>query len=223
MGKNIPVGLNWTSGTSGPGKPGTFSALPLVFQPDPATVSGSTLFDTALGRCGIAWGAQGVLAVQLPETNDAGTRRRLLRGLVSVPPVQTRQALPEFVQRAIEGVVALLRGEPRDLREIVLDMQRIPPFHQRVYELARAIDPGQTMTYGEIAQALSLPGASRAVGQALGSNPFVIVVPCHRVLAARGQAGGFSAPGGTRTKLRLLTIEGAFSQPPDPGDSFSLF
>ncbi|MBP6815760.1 MAG: MGMT family protein, partial [Burkholderiaceae bacterium] len=94
---------------------------------------------------------------------------------------------------------------------------------QRVYELARAIDPGQTMTYGEIAQALSLPGASRAVGQALGSNPFVIVVPCHRVLAARGQAGGFSAPGGTRTKLRLLTIEGAFSQPPDPGDSFSLF
>ena len=88
--------------------------------------------------------------------------------------------------------------------------------------------PDVAMTFeekssGEIAQALSLPGASRAVGQALGSNPFVIVVPCHRVLAARGQAGGFSAPGGTRTKLRLLTIEGVFSQPPDPGDSFPLF
>ena len=90
-------------------------------------------------------------------------------------------------------------------------------------EIARAIDPGKTMTYGEVAQALSVPGASRAVGQALGSNPFVIVVPCHRVLAAQGQAGGFSAPGGTRTKLRLLTIERAFSQPPEPGDSFSLF
>ena len=223
MGKNIPVSLNWRSGKSGPGGPGTFTALPLGFQQDPAPVSGSTLFDTAVGRCGIAWGAQGVLAVQLPETNDAGTRRRLLRGLVSVRPLQVRQALPEFVQGAIEGIVALLRGEPRHLREIVLDMQRVPPFHQRVFEIARAIDPGKTMTYGEVAQALSVPGASRAVGQALGSNPFVIVVPCHRVLAAHGHAGGFSAPGGTRTKLRLLTIEGAFSQPPEPGDSFTLF
>lgn len=223
MGKNIPVGPNWTSSTSSPGAPGTFAALPLGFQQDPPPVSGSTLFDTAVGRCGIAWGAHGVLAVQLPESNDAGTRRRLLRGLVSVPPLQARQALPEFVQAALDGIVALLRGEPRDLREIALDMQRIPPFHQRVYEAARAIDPGRTMTYGEIAQALSLPGSSRAVGQALGSNPFVIVVPCHRVLAAQGQAGGFSAPGGTRTKLRLLTIEGAFSRPPQPGDSFSLF
>ena len=97
---------------------------------------------------------------------------------------------------AIDGIVALLRGEKRDLREIALDLDGVPDFNRRVYELARTIPPGSTLTYGEIARRLASPGTARAVGQALGQNPWPIVVPCHRVLAADGGMGGFSAPGG---------------------------
>jgi methylated-DNA-[protein]-cysteine S-methyltransferase len=94
-----------------------------------------------------------------------------------------------------------------DLSNVVLDMDGVPPFHQRVYALARRLLPGETVTYGELARRLGDPGAARAVGQALGANPFAPVVPCHRVLAASGRAGGFSANGGVSTKLRLLLIE----------------
>jgi methylated-DNA-[protein]-cysteine S-methyltransferase len=105
-----------------------------------------------------------------------------------------------------------LRGapnQPADLSNIQLDMEGVPPFHRRVYEVARAIAPGNTRTYGEIATRLGDPGAARAVGQALGHNPFAPVVPCHRVLAAGGRSGGFSANGGVATKLRMLQIERA--------------
>jgi methylated-DNA-[protein]-cysteine S-methyltransferase len=113
------------------------------------------------------------------------------------------------VRRALEGIVALLRGEPGDLTEVTLDLDGVPPFHRRVYEVARGIPPGATLSYGEIAARLGSRGAARAVGQALGRNPFAIVVPCHRVLAAGGKVGGFSATGGVVTKLRLLSIESA--------------
>jgi methylated-DNA-[protein]-cysteine S-methyltransferase len=110
------------------------------------------------------------------------------------------------------AVTALLDGrppEPADLTHLVLDMDGVPPFHQRVYALARQIPPGETLTYGELARQLGEPGAARAVGQALGHNPFAPVVPCHRVLAADGRSGGFSANGGVSTKLRMLLIERA--------------
>jgi O-6-methylguanine DNA methyltransferase len=113
------------------------------------------------------------------------------------------------VQSAIDGIVALVGGEASDLSAVALDMERVPPFDRRVYEVARTIPPGATHSYGEIAARLGAPGAARAVGQALGQNPFAIVVPCHRVLAAGGKPGGFSANGGITTKLRLLAIEGA--------------
>jgi methylated-DNA-[protein]-cysteine S-methyltransferase len=113
------------------------------------------------------------------------------------------------VRRAQAAIAALLRGEPRDLSGVELDMQGVPPFHRRVYEVARGIPAGSTLSYGEVAARLGSPGSARAVGQALGRNPFAIVVPCHRVLAAGGRIGGFSANGGARTKLRLLEIEGA--------------
>jgi methylated-DNA-[protein]-cysteine S-methyltransferase len=166
---------------------------------------GYTLFETAIGRCGITWGERGVLGVQLPEAGDAETRRRLLRRFPDareIPP-------PPDVQQALDGIVALLRGEPRDLTSIALDMEHLPPFNRRVYEVARTIPPGSTVTYGEIAARLGEPQQAREVGQALGENPFTIVVPCHRVVAAGGNTGGFSARGGVRTKLRLLAIEGA--------------
>ncbi len=166
--------------------------------------AGHTLFPTPIGVCGVAWGAHGLLAVQLPEVTTSGTRARVTRRSAEA----REPAPPAEVRRAIDAIVRLLGGELVDLSGLRLDMAGLPAFHRRVYELARKIPPGKTMTYGEIARRLGAPGSARAVGQALGRNPFAIVVPCHRVLAASG-IGGFSANGGLRTKQRLLAIEGA--------------
>jgi len=166
---------------------------------------GLALFDTALGRCAIAWSDGGVAGVQLPEASDDRTLARLRRRRPGA-----RESTPSAeVRRAIEGMTALLRGERVDLGDIALDMQDIMPFHRRVFDLARTIPVGRTSTYGELATRLGDPGSARAVGEALGRNPFPIVVPCHRVLAASGKLGGFSAHGGAVTKRRMLIIEGA--------------
>ena len=164
-----------------------------------------TLFDTAIGSCAIAWNDRGVVAFQLPEGSSSATRRTLNS---RVPEAIEGEATPA-VQRIVDAVVALLRGERTDLAFVPLDMDGLPEFHRRVYDIARTIPAGTTMTYGEIATRLGDPGAARAVGQALGRNPIPVIVPCHRVLAAGGRSGGFSAPGGTKTKLNLLAIEGA--------------
>jgi methylated-DNA-[protein]-cysteine S-methyltransferase len=167
--------------------------------------AGFTLFDTAIGACGIAWGERGVVGVQLPEGSEARTRARLRRRFPDAPET----APPPEVERAIAAIAALLEGEKRELADIALDMAGMPAFERRVYEVARTIPPGATLTYGEVAARLGEEGDARAVGEALGRNPFPIVVPCHRVLAAGGKVGGFSANGGIATKLRLLSIEGA--------------
>ena len=166
--------------------------------------SGFALFDTAIGRCGVAWGERGVAGIQLPEAGERETRARMLQRF----PAAGESAPPPEVQRVIDRIVALLCGEASDLSTIALDMGQVPAFHRRVYEAARAIPPGMTLSYGEIAARVGAPGAARAVGQALGRNPFPIVVPCHRVLAAGGKIGGFSAQGGIATKRRMLAIEG---------------
>src|SRR5438552_11076232 len=127
------------------------------------------LFDTPIGRCGIAWGPRGVADVQ----------------------------------RAVDAIDTLLRSGAGDLSGIALDMEGVPAFHRRVYEVARTIPPGATLSYGDVAARAGAPGAARAVGQALRRNPFAIVVPCHRVLAAGGKVGGFSADGGIGTKLQI--------------------
>jgi methylated-DNA-[protein]-cysteine S-methyltransferase len=166
------------------------------------------LFPTPIGHCGIAWSERGLTGVQLPEQDEAATRARMGHRF----PQCSEESPPPPVQAAIRAVVALLSGAPQaplDLSNVVLDMDGVPPFHQRVYELARRLLPGETVTYGEMARQLGDPGAARAMGQALGANPFAPVVPCHRVLAADGRAGGFSANGGVTTKLRLLLIERA--------------
>jgi len=167
--------------------------------------SGFALFETAIGWCGIAWSARGVAGVQLPEGSERDTRARLRRRF----PEAREAPPPAPVQRAIDGVVALLRGEDCRLETVALDMDGVPPFHRRVYEVARTIRPGATLSYGEVAARMGAPGAARDVGQALGQNPFAIIVPCHRVLAANGKVGGFSARGGVRTKLRLISSERA--------------
>jgi len=170
------------------------------------TAKSFAIFETAIGACGIAWGERGIAAVQLPEASAQKTRARISRRF---PDAREAPPPPE-VRRAIDGIVSLLRGEASDLSAVALDMQDLPPFNRRVYEVARAIPPGATLSYGEIAAKLGEPReAARDVGQALGQNPIPIIVPCHRVLAANGKPGGFSASGGVTTKLRLLTIERA--------------
>jgi len=168
------------------------------------------LFETAIGACGIVWSARGVCGVQLPEKDAAATRARVERRY----PDAREAAAPLAIEEAIDGIVALVAGAPRDLSHIAIDDAGIPDFNRKVYAIARAILAGQTMTYGEIAERLGDKQLARAVGQAMGENPTPIVMPCHRVLAANGKTGGFSAPGGIVTKLRLLTIEGA--QPGGP-------
>lgn len=169
------------------------------------TTHSFTLFDSGIGRCGIAWCDRGIAGVQLPESGEKETRAYLVRRF----PNAREAPPPASVQRAIDGITALLNGEASDLSDVVLDMDGVPQFHRRVYEAARAIPLGATISYGEIATELGAAGSARAVGQALGRNPFAIIVPCHRVLAAGGKIGGFSADGGVRTKMRLLSLEGA--------------
>lgn len=173
---------------------------------------GFTLFETAIGWCGIAWGEHAVAGVQLPQKRESETRARMRRRF----PDAREESPPADVRHAMDAIVALLGGEQTDLSDVTLDMDGVPSLHRRVYEVARTVPPGSTITYGEIAARLGDRSLARDVGEALGRNPFAIVVPCHRVVAAGGKLGGFSASGGAATKLRLLTIEGAQAQRPLP-------
>jgi methylated-DNA-[protein]-cysteine S-methyltransferase len=160
------------------------------------------VFETALGACGIAWGEHGVAGIQLPEPDVRTRLRRRFPGAREASP-------PPALAEVIERITALLRGERVDLSMVQLDMDRVPPFERQVYEVTRTIPAGETLSYGQIAGRLGEPRLAREVGQALAHNPFPIVVPCHRVLAADGKLGGFSARGGVATKQRLLETERA--------------
>jgi methylated-DNA-[protein]-cysteine S-methyltransferase len=170
-------------------------------------VPGYACFDTPAGPCGLAWNDAGeLLGAQLPEGGRAATLARLARrfpGLAQAEP-------PEAVARTMQRWRAVLAEGSRDtLADVPICYHGVPPFHQRVLELTRQIPPGQTRSYGDLARALGDLSLARAVGQALGANPFAPIVPCHRVMAAGGQAGGFSGPGGLKGKLGLLQWEGA--------------
>lgn len=170
------------------------------------------VFDTAIGSCGLAWGPGGVVGAQLPEGDAEGTRRRMRHRY----PDAAETVPPPLMNSVLMRIRSLLNGYPDALLDVALDMAQVPAFNQRVYQVTRAIPPGRTLTYGEVAERLGEPGAARAVGQALGHNPFAPIVPCHRVLAARNAGGGFSASGGVATKLRMLQIENA-QLGPEPG------
>jgi methylated-DNA-[protein]-cysteine S-methyltransferase len=166
---------------------------------------GYTIFDTAIGRCALLWRGDRVAGAALPEPDDLRLRAHLLgrfsEAIEAFPPPP--------IEAAILLVVRHLVGEKVDLDSIVLDLSSADPFELSVYAEARSIPRGEVRTYGELAAKLKQPGASRAVGAALGRNPIPILIPCHRILAAGGRSGGFSAPGGTRTKFKILAIEGA--------------
>jgi methylated-DNA-[protein]-cysteine S-methyltransferase len=179
-----------------------------------------TLFATAIGPVGLVWHDDGLVGVQLPEAGVAETRRRLTRrfpGAVAQEPPSDAAILD-----AIAAITALLADGDGDLSAIPVDLTRVPAFNRRVYDLVREIPPGATRTYGEVAAELGEPDAAQAVGQAMGHNPVPIVVPCHRVVAAGGRLGGFSARGGNATKRRMLEIEGAGATR-SAGDELTLF
>lgn len=174
--------------------------------------TGYTVFDTAIGRCALLWRGGLVVGAALPEADDARLEASLQRRFPGAEP----QAAPPFVVEAAGRIVRLLGGERLDLSDIPLDLAGCSPFERAVYGAAQAIPCGETRTYGELASAVGQPGAAQAVGLALGRNPVPILVPCHRILAAGGRTGGFSAPGGVATKFRILQIEGAV-RPAAPG------
>ncbi len=171
-----------------------------------ASIHGFALFETVVGRCGIAWNDRGVCGVQLPEGDAAATRARLRRRFPSASEMEPG----DDVRTVIARIVALLQGERVSLSDVALDMDKVPAFEREVYAAAREIAPGATATYGDIAKRIGRPEQAREVGVALARNPFAIVVPCHRVVAANGKTGGFSAGGGVDTKLKLLAIEGGY-------------
>jgi len=166
------------------------------------------LFDTSLGRCGIAWGPAGIRAVSFPHKDDAATVKQLRR---HAPAGVETDAPPDDITRVIADIVALFAGEARDLSYVRLDMNDVGGFERDVYTLSLAIKPGEAKTYGDLARALGDVSLSRRVGQALGRNPFPIIVPCHRIVGASGAMTGFSAPGGAELKRKLLKIEGALA------------
>ena len=176
------------------------------------TTHGYALFETAIGGCGIVWNDRGIAGVQLPEATAAATRARMMRRF----PDAAEHVPPAKIEAAIGAIRTLLRGEQSDLSGVELDMDGVSAFERSVYEIARTIAPGRTLSYGEIAARVGNPRDAREVGKALGENPFPIVVPCHRVVAADGRMHGFSGSGGVKTKLRLLQIEG---YEPIPGPS----
>lgn len=166
---------------------------------------GYSIFGTAIGRCGIIWSATGVVAVQLPEAREIDTRRRIFQA----HPEAREQRASENAELAIEGITALLQGGDPDFSEVSLDAGGVSGFNRRVYEFACSIPCGETRTYHEVAKALGASGAAHSVAQAIAKNPYMLIVPCHRVLETGNYTDRLSPYGGVISKRRLLALEGA--------------
>uniref|UniRef100_UPI002632EF2A methylated-DNA--[protein]-cysteine S-methyltransferase n=1 Tax=uncultured Rhizobium sp. TaxID=155567 RepID=UPI002632EF2A len=174
------------------------------------------IFETAGGFCGIAWSADGIIRFQLPTDEAAGTERLLLRRL----PASTRAQAPSAFAETVEAVKRYFAGDAVDFSSVALDLDSQDDLMRDIYAAARKIGWGQTTTYGALARTLGLgPEAARDVGQAMARNPVALIIPCHRVLAAGGKLGGFSAPGGSQAKARMLEIEGMKLAPPEPAQA----
>lgn len=174
------------------------------------------IFDTDGGPCGIAWTAAGVVRFQLPGDDAATTRRLLLRHLPDAEAAEPPPAIAE----AVAGVRRYFAGEAADFSAVPLDLAGQSDFFRAIYDAARRVSWGETTTYGTLARDLGAgPEMAREVGQAMAKNPVALIIPCHRVLAAGGKVGGFSAPGGASSKLKMLALEGISFTPPEPAQS----
>ncbi|HEY5818883.1 MAG TPA: methylated-DNA--[protein]-cysteine S-methyltransferase [Mesorhizobium sp.] len=184
-----------------------------------ATSHSYHLFETALGCAGLAWSDDGVTRVLTPERDRSAVERRLLRlagaDIAYVAPVH----LPKEIAAAVQLLSRYAAGEEIDFTPVKVDLAGVDAFRLAIYDAARQLRFGETVTYGQLAAAAGHPGEARDTGQALGQNPVPIVVPCHRILAAGGKIGGFSAPGGARTKEKLLALEGVHVGPPPPSQT----
>ena len=167
------------------------------------------LFETPIGSCGLAWSDAGLTWLQLPEVDFAATRARLLSKVNDAGKMATAKTTPGWVKDAVARVREHLAGKPQDLARVPLDVSRVTPFNAKVLRAAQTVPAGRTATYGDLAGMVGSPGASRAVGRAMATNPWPVIVPCHRVVAAGGAAGGFSAYGDVVTKEKMLQLEGA--------------
>jgi methylated-DNA-[protein]-cysteine S-methyltransferase len=171
------------------------------------------IFETANGFCGIAWSNVGITRFQLPTKSANAAERMLLR---RVPGAEPGAPTPE-VLKAVAGVKRYFEGEEMDFLDCKLDLGDQDALFMQIYALARQVGWGHTTTYGTLAKELGAgPEAARDVGQAMAKNPVPLIIPCHRVLAAGGKVGGFSAPGGSAAKLRMLELEGVNVEPPRP-------
>lgn len=171
------------------------------------------VFETAMGFCAIAWSATGITRFRLPEVSAGDAQRSMLRRL---PDARSGEPPPQ-VAEAVGLATRYFEGAPAEFSRFALDLGSQDPFFRQVYDHVRGLGRGQTTTYGAVAKALGAgPEAAREVGQAMASNPVPLIVPCHRVLAAGGRIGGFSAPGGSATKARMLALEGVRTEPPPP-------
>jgi methylated-DNA-[protein]-cysteine S-methyltransferase len=168
-----------------------------------AETTGYALFETELGVCGIAWSDRGVVRTVLPEASVPDTETRLRRQAKA----ERRVKPPAAVAGVIRAVQAYCAGKEMDFADVALDLATVEEFERRVYRALRGVGWGVTTTYGELARRAGSPGAARAVGRAMAKNPVPVIVPCHRVLAAGGKVGGFSAHGGVTTKQRMLALE----------------
>ena len=183
------------------------------------TVHNYLIFETAAGFCGIAWNGVGITRFQLPTKKAEDTERLLLRRLAAGEPGSPTPDVAE----AVAAVRRYFNGEQVDFSDIQLDLEGQDPFFKQIYAAARRLGWGQTTTYGALAKELGVgPEAARDVGQAMAKNPVALIIPCHRVLAAGGKVGGFSAPGGSTSKIRMLELEGVRLGPPEPAQQ-SLF
>ena len=180
---------------------------------------GRFVFPTAIGFIAMAWSRDGLASLQLPGQDGEATRKRLLKGLGeragNFPAIEAR-ALPSPVARWVERIRAYASGEPADFSDVPVDLAGVDAFRRDIYAAARRLGYGETTTYGELAAGAGHPGEARMAGQALGANPVTIVIPCHRIMAAGGKIGGFSAHGGIMTKRKLLAMENALFGAPDP-------
>ncbi len=171
------------------------------------------IFETAAGFCGIAWSERGITRFQLPTKSAEAAERLLLRRLPEAEPHEP----PTAVVEAVAALKRYFEGRETDFSGFPLDLEGQDALFKQIYAAVRNIPWGHTTTYGALAKALGAgPEAARDVGQAMAKNPVALIIPCHRVLAAGGKVGGFSAPGGATTKLRMLELEGVHLGPPAP-------